>query len=680
MGKTFTYAILALAVLLVSFAARAQNPLDRMSGLKNVFKSRGDGTLDSMKHRDKNEDSISIRFRYLDSTRNYHLDSSITDFTKRYPVKGTDVFLGNTGLPARSILFSPRFAAGWDPGFHALDNYKFKLEEVRFFTTTRPYSELNYLIGSRSEQMIDVMHTRNVKPNWNISFEYRLINSPGFYKNQKTNHNNHLLSSWYQSVNRRYNNYVVIVNNALQASENGGILADQDYLHDPIYKDRFTIPTRLGGDNSAGNDFLSTRLGTSNKYTEVTLLLRQQYDLGRKDSLVTDSTVLPLFYPRLRFEHTLSFTSHKYVFQDAQRAGSTSFYRPDSTYYQDVYGYTINPGDTVYLRDRWKELVNDFSIYTFPDANNLQQFFKVGATLQNLTALLGTRPREGFYNVFGHAEYRNKTRNLKWDIEANGKLYFTGLNAGDYQAYASLQRLLGKKIGYLQLGFENVNRTPSFIFDPRSAFHITGPTDNFKKENSTHLFASIIQPALRLKLTGDYYLLTNYTYITDYDKFSQENGLFNVLRISLLKTIRMGKRWNWHSEVYFQQTIGNAPVNLPLLYTRNRIAYEGNLGLTNLDIAMGAEVRYHTPYKADGYAAVIGQFFYQDGTQISNRPQVDAYVNFRIKGIKFFIRAENLNTVATNNGFGFTNNNFAAPDYPMPGPVIRIGVFWSFVN
>ena len=49
------------------------------------------------------------------------------------------------------------------------------------------------------------------------------------------------------------------------------------------------------------------------------------------------------------------------------------------------------------------------------------------------------------FNVFGHAEYRNRTRNQKWDMQANGKLYFTGLNAGDYHAYASLQRFVGKE-------------------------------------------------------------------------------------------------------------------------------------------------------------------------------------------------------------------------------------------
>lgn len=660
----------------------AQDPI---RGFGNRIKSiggasQGSGNKDSLQRRDKNADSITIRYRYLDSTRNYLIDSSINDYTTRFPIPATNIYLGNNGTASRSLLFSPRFTAGWDPGFHALDIYKWKLERVKFFNTTRPYSELNYALGSRSEQLIEVLHTQNIKPNWNFLFNYRLINSPGFFKNQKTNHNNYLVSSWYRSMSQRYNNYFIVLQNKLQASENGGMKDDKDYINDPIYKDRYNIDTKLGGDNPIGLDFFNTKIGTGNKYTEFTVLMRQQYDFGRKDSIVTDSTVIPLFYPRLRFEHTVSYSTYKYVYSDNPFTGNTSVYVPDSAYYKDNYNYEIPASDTVYFRERWKEIINDFSIYQFPDAKNQQQFIKLGIAVQNLTGEFRTL-KKSFYNVYGHAEYRNKTRNLKWDIEANGKLYFTGLNAGDYQAYASLQRLLGKKIGYLQLAFENVNRTPAFIFDSRSSFYFLPATIDFKKENSTHFFASLYQPAFKLKLTGHYYLLTNYTYITKFSQLKQENALFNVLQIGLQKTIRLSKRWNWHADVYFQQAIGNAPVNLPQLFTRNRIGYEGNLGLKNLDIAFGLEVRYHTPYKADNYSPVTGQFFYQDSITIRDKtPDIAAYVHFRIKGIKFYIRGENLNTMRDLEGFGFTNNNLAAPGYPYPGLVIRFGIFWSFVN
>jgi len=175
--------------------------------------------------------------------------------------------------------------------------------------------------------------------------------------------------------------------------------------------------------------------------------------------------------------------------------------------------------------------------------------------------------------------------------------------------------------------------------------------------------------------------MTNYTYISSYYKLQQESSLFNVLQVALEKTIKLGKHWNWHADVYFQQVIGDAPLNIPLIFTRNRIGYEGNLGFKNLNIAMGVEVRYHTSYKGDDYSPVLGQFYHQDSTNISDRmPDIAAYVHFRIRPFKAFIRAENLNTIRNNGGVNFTNNNLVAPGYALPGLQIRLGVYWSFVN
>ncbi|MDP9230824.1 MAG: putative porin, partial [Bacteroidota bacterium] len=311
-------------------------------------KQIGTGSNDSLRHRDKYEDSITISFRYPDSSKSYKIDSSISDFSKRFPVPAHHIYLGNVGNASRSILFSPAMKPGWDPGFHAFDVYKWKLERVRFFNTTRPYTELTYQLGSRVEQIIQVLHSQNIKPNWNALFQYRLINTPGFFQNQKTNHNNYLFTSWYQGKAKRYNNYFVILSNNIKSSENGGIQDDQDYLNNPIFTNRFDIPVKLGGNNRFGRNFFSTNITTGNLHKESTALLRQQYDLGKKDSLVTDSTVIPLFYPRLRFEHTISYNSYDLQYLDTN---------PDSAYYKDNYGID-STGDTLTLRDKWKEIIN----------------------------------------------------------------------------------------------------------------------------------------------------------------------------------------------------------------------------------------------------------------------------------------------------------------------------------
>ena len=118
-------------------------------------------------------------------------------------------------------------------------------------------------------------------------------------------------------------------------------------------------------------------------------------------------------------------------------------------------------------------------------------------------------------------------------------------------------------------------------------------------------------------------------------------------------------------------------LNLPFFYTRNRLAFEG-LFFRNLNLATGLEVRYHSPYKSDNYSPILGQFFYQDSTTISNRPDVAAFFHARIRSLKLYLRAENLNTI---NAEGkFNDHNFAAPGYPTPGFFLRFGIFWSFVN
>ncbi|HET9057579.1 MAG TPA: putative porin [Chitinophagaceae bacterium] len=682
MKKLLQIILLASATLFSQQYLKAQRPFGggRLGNLSNLGSRFGGafsgasstgGSLDSLQHRDPLEDSITIRFRLLDDTRSFTFDSSVNDFYNRFSIPYNHVFLGNHGNATRPIIFTPQYKTGWDAGFHAFDVYTYKPDEARFFTTTRPYSLLNYLIGSKAEQMITIHHTQNIKPNWNFSIQYRLINSPGFFSKQNANHNNYQFTSWYNSKNRRYTVYFLLVSNKLTSSENGGIVNDSLLKEDVYRRDRITVPTKLGGQPDISRNFFSTSVSTGNKYNSFTVLYRHQYDLGKKDSIVTDSIVIPLFYPKLRFEHTLSYSNYRYRFVDASA---------DSLYYAANYGINGKPVSFVIdTSDKWKELINDFSIIQFPELKNLQHFFKVGASLQNLNADFGTETKK-YYNIFLHGEYRNKSRNKKWDIELNGKFYANGLNAGDYAVNTFLRRLIGKKLGYLELGFHNINRTPSYLFNGLSNFNLGTPISNVNKENITNIFAGYELPQYKMRISGNYYLIGNYTYFTENYKTNQEGTLFNVLQIRLEKEVRFRKYWHWYIDLVLQQTDGTAPVNVPFIFTRNRFSYEG-IFFKNLNLATGIELRYHTAYKADNYSPYNGQFYYQNKETIRYKaPDFTAFLNFRIRSFTSFIRLENLNTVQFTPSFGFTNHNFAATNYPYPGLLLRLGIWWTFVN
>lgn len=669
--KIFTYLLLSILVC-SALPALSQRLPGRLGNIGNIGRGARSGGNDSIKfeHRDPFADSVSIRFKYIDSVRSYTFDSSLIDFYIKVPLKSEYVWLGNNGTATTSLLFNPSTAPGWDPGFHAFDAYAFNIEQTRFYNTTRPFTELNYLIGSGAEQFINILHTQNIKPNWNFAFQFRLINAPGFFKSQNTNHSNLRLNSYYQSPNKRYGIYFIGLTNSLQSAENGGIVNDSFMVDKTgIYSDRFNIPVNIAENAGYSRDPFNTQLKTGNKYNQLKLLIRQQYDFGKKDSLVTDSTVIKLFYPRFRIEHSFGYNTYTYLFQDIA---------PDSAFYKQNYNVDLTGIDTLLYRSAWKEAINDLSIYQFPDIKNQQQFLKAGASIQNLSLKRADLSRDMLYNIFLHGEYRNRTRNKKWDIEAYAHLYAAGFNAGDYRAYISLERLLSNTIGSLRVGFENANRTPSYLMRNNSGFPVKTPDDGTNKENITHLFSSLTLPALQLQLSGHYYLIGNYTYLKSFYEAEQQTAPFNVLQVKGSKDFRLSKFWHWYADVVLQKTAGNTPVNIPLLYLRNRIVFQGRF-FKNLNIALGLDSRYYTPYTADNYSPVTGQFFPQDSIRIANLPDIAAFVHFRIRSFSAFVRLENLNTLDLN-GFSFTNNNMAAPLYPYQGLLFKMGIFWNFVN
>ncbi|MEP6628414.1 MAG: putative porin, partial [Ginsengibacter sp.] len=173
--------------------------------------------------------------------------------------------------------------------------------------------------------------------------------------------------------------------------------------------------------------------------------------------------------------------------------------------------------------------------------------------------------------------------------------------------------------------------------------------------------------------------IANYTYFKNYYQTDQFNGLVNLTQFTAATRNKISRRLVLYSDFIVQQTAGDSPVRVPLFYTRQRLAFEGNF-FKNLNLSTGLEVKYNTPYKANNYSPVMGQFFKQDSVTISNLPEVNAFFNFRIKSFSAFIKMENLNTVNVSQGLGFTNNNFAAPLYPTPGLIFRFGIQWRFIN
>src|SRR6478672_10743225 len=137
--STIICLLLLGAALLAGSDLRAQRGI--LGTVQNGIPQSSGPVSDSIRHRNKNEDSITISYRYLDTAGRFRIDSSLVDFYRRFPLPFTQQYTGNLGAPAQPLLFTPKPATGFDPGLHAFDAYKWTVDRARFYTTTRPYTE-----------------------------------------------------------------------------------------------------------------------------------------------------------------------------------------------------------------------------------------------------------------------------------------------------------------------------------------------------------------------------------------------------------------------------------------------------------------------------------------------------------------------------------------------------------
>ena len=639
------------------------------NALRSAGRSNGNGSSgDSLQKRDQNADSITLYYKLFNNNDIRKLDSSINDFFVHYPLPYTTYNLGNLGTATKSYLFSTQKKGGFDAGFHAYDAYSYTLAATPFYQTTRPFTELGYLLGGNGEQLIEVKHTQNKTQQLNFSFDYRFSNSPGNVKNQNANLNNMRITAHFQSKRKRYESYFVMLANKAASSENGGLvkaaLLDSLSLNNP-----YELETRLGVSGASFRNPFNTSIATGSIYRNNTYLWRQTYDLGQKDSIVKDTVVIHLFYPRFRFQNEVKLESSQFTFEDKA---------PSELNYLQYFNYVYKPNTNLKFVDNWNLVTNDFSLISYPQKNNANQFLQLGSGYTNLATTLSNLQSWSDYDLYAFGTYKNKTRNQLWDLLASGKLFLNGYHAGDYDAQFYLSRVLNAKGTYLKIAFQNSNRKPSTNYLGLTQFPINALM-GIKKENTVDMNGELGNAAKGFKVSFNYQLINNYNYFSSGYQAAVYTKPISYISSMLATKIKMSKHWNWYNETTVQVVDPSAPINIPFILSRQRLAFEGNF-YKNLNLSTGLEMIYHTDFKADDYMPMTGQFYLQNNFMLSNRPTANAFLHFMIKRFKGYIRLENLNTlIPTSSSLGNTYN-FTAQNYPGTGTWFRVGIWWNFIN
>ncbi|WP_026897925.1 putative porin [Daejeonella oryzae] len=656
--KNISRLILFLFLAVASIKSFAQEPVSELDSLRKMEESDEDSVVVTAKY---------IRYTNLqllkNGTRTNQIDTTLLNFQNYSPLYQPEkptIGLGSLGISYRDLLFNPSKSIGFNAGFHSLDRYMLRAEDIKYYRARSPYTELYYVNGSLQEQVFKVTHTQNVNSNFNFGANYNRIGSEGFYINQKADHLNAALFAWYESPSRRYNLWSNVVFNTLKAGENGSTINDSIFFRNnqSLRKDAEVVRLSATGVSRP-----------KQTWREQSLFLKQSYNIGRIDSLNANTDSMQIL-PTQRLSHTLKYSRNRYNFFKNERDVLGAFpsiplidsvLTSDSTrltnlHNEFMYSFYLRGKTIGFLKNEVKlDLGIQHDLYQYE-----QNDYKLN-TFQNVALQAGVG-------------YRFSDR---VDIEGNFLQIASGRNAGDFLYEAKTNFLLSKSIGRIVLGAYSQNKSPEEIFERLNyTYHQWDQTfDRTKINNFSFLYEN---QKGRLSAKAEYFLLNNYLYFEESSPSQQIRPVqlgaaINLLKVSLRKDFKFGK-FNLDNFVVYQKSDFQDILRTPEIYTYNSFYYSNRL-FKVLYTHLGFDVRYNTRFKAPAYAINAGQFYnYNNPVEYLTNPVVDVWIKATLKRTNLFLKYDYANQNLFSKGY------YTVSQYPMQDALLKFGLSWKFYN
>jgi hypothetical protein len=645
---------------------------------------RDNKELDSLRKKEEGGlDSVVFTSKYVryttlkltkDSIQTLALDTSLNGFQNfsvlvqpRRPTVGT----GNLGLAAMPMLFEPVKTIGFDPGFHALDYYALTHDDIKYYQARTPFTSLYYATAGDAEQVFKVIHSQNIKKNFNVGANFNRIGANGIFSRQRGDHLNGALFSWYQSPNKRYNLWTNAIFNTLKAAENGSIANKEIYTAPPdLVINRIAERTNLNNSRQI--------------WRQSSILIKQSYFVGRIDSSAQE--ISDKILPTNKVTYTFKYDKNSYAFQKDEaddnsvipKGFADATFTNDSTSYRRIqneflYSFFLRAKSSAIIKNELKldagirhEYYNYNQLGKYKDGTN---FYDYTASFQNITLL-------------GSAGYRFSNRiDLNVDVEQ----IFQGRNTGDFLYEAKSNVLLSNKVGRVVLGAYFENKSPEEIYNRYFGNHYKW-VNNFDRTKTINLSFKYLNDKLKLDATANYYLINNYLYFKSrasdvnasrVDSITimpaQLSGSINLLKIAVGRKFQFGK---FHLDAYlvYQKTDNPGVLRTPEFYTFNSF-YLNQTFFKALKTNVGFDIRYNTPYKNYSYSPAASQFYVGDSKTFDSTPIIDIWIKASLRKANLFVKCDYVNQGFPNKGY-YTINQ-----YPMQDRLLfKFGVQWNFYD
>lgn len=587
--------------------------------------------------------------------------------------------LGNTGSEAYPLVFEPSPEVGFNMGFHQFDLYRFRYDSIRYYQVIRPYAEIFYALGLAKEQVFEGRFANfHKKTGILYGVDFRRIYSNGTYSNQKSDDNGFALYGIYNSKDRSFNIESDLIYNSFVQNENGGI--GSDIFFNPV------------------NTYLTASLAPVNlnyavlNYNEINWFLKACYNVGpRYTERINDTLEKRVTMPVFKASYQFDVQRNRYSYFDLYA---------DSPYYSGaVNGSSIGTGDTLRYNSKFIKLGNrvalDFNAKKrTSDSTFSEKNFLMGAALDFDYYLLSEFENNHSFGNLAVSGYlkSNPALNSRLIYQANAAYYVAGYNQNDLSAQGRIGADL-RPYGRIVAGAGYQLKQSDWIYhsykaDSATALPQTGSTGiitYYTADHTSYRYYNNFPKMSVLRFGGEYsldrygirisawnYVLKNYFYFSGPFSPAWETNAINMLVLSFSNRFGI-KGIHIDNDVWFQKSAGSDVVRLPLVSLKSSVYYERHVFRNALWFAIGADLRYYTPFNTNAYNPATGQFYLQDAQQMSFYPILDVFLNLKIKTVRVFLTGTNLSSY-----FGRQSGYYTSYWYPAAAASFKFGGAWRF--
>lgn len=546
--------------------------------------------------------------------------------------------LGNLGTALGTVFYEAPEVIGERTGYNVFDYWFSAPEDIRYYNTRSPYTDLTYFQGGNGRSIVNVTHSRNVTPNWNVGFDFRRLTSdkqlgpaPRRGADKNVVSTAYDLFTYYHTKDRRYHLMANFSRLRHRVNESGGIAvqaAPEDITNIIEY-----------------NESAIRLQNAENELLRINYHVYQQYKLSELGGV----------YHRM-----------------TRQTENNSFLSPtlggDINYYNQV---LISTDSTT---DRLSQQVWNNELGLKGDINALyyRLYYKRRDIRYQPMYLPSIRESEDY--VGGSVRLAADSSLM---VSAEGEYLWGGF----YKAAAFV------RFKWLEGSIRRTRYKPAFIQETYFGNHDEWYYA-FEAPVSSELKASVNLPLGRLQFKGGVQasVVQNHLYFTA-DTLLGTGRPQNVRPEQASSSAQLLSpfafmRWEfvprvfWENEVIYTRLSGNSAnaFNVPAWLYNGSLYFEGEMFGGNLYGQLGLDAHWKSAYYANAYDPVTQQFLLQDDFLVPAYPIVDIFFGFRIARTRVFARMSHLNQGIPSDGY------FITPYYSGTGRTFDIGIDWLFFD